>query len=109
MCVSFTAHSQASSPRIVTSPQLPSPRTFVAMITFENAPLFNFRNVQGTCTPQVHARAGRTMQRSGGGDVSREINVNSRRPLTLVVLAISPRARAQSRSDGARTRNRNQP
>ena len=34
MSVSFTAHSQASFPRIVTSPQLPSPRTFIAMITF---------------------------------------------------------------------------
>ena len=40
---------------------------------------------------------------------------NFRLPLFLTtvvdcaVLAISPRARAQSRSDGARNRNRNQP
>jgi len=31
-----------------------------------------------------------------------------RGPVTRTVLAMSPRARAQSRSDGARTRNRNQ-
>ena len=39
----------------------------------------------------------------------REIIVSYRRPLIAAVLAVSRRARAQSRSDGARNRNRNQP
>ena len=49
------------------------------------------------------------MHGSGGGQRFFEINVNSRRPVMRVVLAVSRRARAQSRSDGARNRNRNQP
>ncbi len=48
------------------------------------------------------------MQRSGGGELFREIVVNSRRPLIPAVLSVGRRARAQSRSDGARNRNRNQ-
>ncbi len=58
-------HSQASSPRSVTLPQLPSPRTLsprmtVGMLPSREPPVF----VQGTCTPQVHAHVGRTMNRS---------------------------------------------
>ncbi len=45
------------------------------------------------------------------GEVSRffELIISRRRSVTAVVLAVSRRARAQSRSDGARNRNRNQP
>ena len=48
------------------------------------------------------------MQRRGDKPACRR-HVSGRRPLIADLLAVSRRARAQSRSDGARNRNRNQP
>jgi hypothetical protein len=57
----FRTHSQASSPRWVTLPQLPSPRTFsIGAIIWYTDLLETPSLIQGTCTPQNHARAGRT-------------------------------------------------
>ena len=50
------------------------------------------------------------MRCNGAGLASfHEWTVNRRSPVIGDVLAVSRRARAQSRSDGARNRNRNQP
>jgi hypothetical protein len=76
--------SRASFSRSVALPQLPSSSTCSSWnYIWYTAFLKGLVLVQGTCTPQVsrHARHTHGMQRSGGGAVSREINVNSRRPL----------------------------
>jgi len=63
--VSLTTHSQASSPRIVTAPQLPSPGAIPYDVSTEN-PSKKYRNsTQGTFTPLTHAHDGRTVNRSG--------------------------------------------
>ena len=65
------SHSQASSPRSVTSPQLPSPskldrRHLVYCLSFK----FRFRTgdwlPNGSGTPQVHAHVGRTHEPEDG-------------------------------------------
>jgi hypothetical protein len=54
-------HPQASSPRSVTLPQLPSSRTLpIGVDIWYTALLETPSLVQGTCTPQNHAHAGRT-------------------------------------------------
>ena len=55
-------HSQASSPRSVTSPQLPSPRTVFQwkFIWYTDSLKETGTKYQGTFTPQDHAHAGRT-------------------------------------------------
>ena len=60
--LAYRSSSQASSPRFVASPQLPSPRTdfYELSIWYHDSRGSNRNKVQGTFTPQDHAHAGRT-------------------------------------------------
>ena len=55
--LAYRSSSQASSPRIVASPQLPSPRTvfYELSIWYHDSRGRNRNKVQGTFTPQDHA------------------------------------------------------
>ena len=78
-------HSQASSPRSVALPQLPSPSTlsigaYIWYTVLQSIPVF----VQGTCTPQVHAHVGRTVHPSGGSGRNQNGKSLGRRRVTPV-------------------------
>ncbi|MEQ9586497.1 MAG: hypothetical protein RJS97_00750, partial [Parvibaculaceae bacterium] len=86
MAVGFTAHSQASSPRLVASPQLPSPGVCFYDVSIEN-PSEKYRNsTQGTFTPLTHARAGRTGAPERRSPANRKLRISRRRPATFDVM-----------------------